>query len=200
MTHSISAIEHIIEKNEINLTQEVFKASHVIVNFFRKILGLLGVIIAGIVLVVPLLLFSVFFILYFKNRAKTLSKNKHEALKEVNKLSYEELTSFEKKLNSTLIVFTQLRNELRSTQNLLFFRNMYISINSICKDLEEINSVIVATYTYTENDLTFEEIQSANEYWNNVKTKNPKLVQLLDKDNTGNKVIFNSKKLQKDLC
>ncbi len=39
----------------------------------------------------------------------------------------------------------------------------------------------ISTYVYSEDELTPEEILEANEYWNKVKLKNPKLVELLDK-------------------
>jgi hypothetical protein len=39
----------------------------------------------------------------------------------------------------------------------------------------------ISTYVYSEDELTADEIASVNEYWNKVKLKNPKLVELLDK-------------------
>ena len=48
--------------------------------------------------------------------------------------------------------------------------------------MEEKNIEDISTYVYSEDELTADEIASANAYWNNVKLKNPKLVELLDKN------------------
>lgn len=48
--------------------------------------------------------------------------------------------------------------------------------------MEENKIEDISTYVYSDDELTADEIVSVNEYWNNVKLKNPKLVELLDKN------------------
>ena len=52
--------------------------------------------------------------------------------------------------------------------------------------MEEKNIKDISTYVYSDDELTADEIASANEYWNKIKLKNPKLVELLDKSSSSN--------------
>ena len=138
-----------------------YKTSKKFFSFIKQFTGVIGILALALVLS-PLLFIGIgICALVYDRLAKKMAQIKPKALKEINKLSFEEIKEFEAITNKFFKKAKAFRKDMESSQNIWPFRSIYKNLVSIDNDIDEMVKATEARYHFNMRELfsTEEEYQ-----------------------------------------